>query len=136
MYYAPHIMQKRVTPELINDVYGRPIPPGNVTVYKTGIQMIFLEKQLYVDKTADGDVYWEDVCKCRCDHNGDKEEKLQDGTVVVPDYRVVCDGNNPGVKVGDYVRCLREDGSVRGQGRVIKPRTLNYLPYAEICLQD
>lgn len=136
MFYAPHILQKQVTPELIVDIYGRAIPPGNITVYKTGIQMIFLNKQLYIDKTEDGDVYWEDVCVCRCDERDNREVKLSDGTVVVPNYRVICDGNNPDVKTGDYVRCCRANGSVRGQGKVIDTKKLNCLPYAEIYLQD
>lgn len=136
MLYAPHILQKQVTPELITDIYGRVIPPGNLTVYKSGAQMIFLDKQLYIDKTDEGDVYWENVCMCRCDESGVREEKLPDGTVVVPDYRVICDGNDPDVKVGDYVRCCRDNGTVRGQGKVISTKKLNFLPYAEISLQD
>lgn len=116
MYSAFHILQKQVIPEMLTDIYGRVIPPGNVT--------------------EDGEVYWETVCKCRCDEDGVKEEKLADGTIVVPDYRVICDGNSPDVAVGDYVRCCRSDGSVRGQGKVLKTKTLNYLQYAEICLQD
>lgn len=136
MYYAPHILQKRVVPELVNDIFGRPIPPVNATVFKTGMKMIFLANQLYVDKTEGGDVYWETICKCRCDDNFAREERLPDGTVGVPDYHVICEGNSPDVKAGDYVRCCRENGSIRGQGRIIKTRTLNCLPYAEIYLQD
>lgn len=107
MYYAPHILQKRIDPEELSDEFGRPIPsaPG---------------KQ------------WVDVCRCRCDHNGDKEVKMPDGSVVTPEYHIVLEGNTPDVKTGDYVRCLRTDGSIRGEGRAIKPITLNYLPYAEI----
>ena len=107
MYYAPHILQKRIVAQEISDEFGRPIP----------------------NKTDD---IWVDVCRCRCDHNGDKEIKMPDGSVVTPDYHIVLEGNMPDVKTGDYVRCLSADGSVRGEGRAIKPRTLNYLPYAEI----
>lgn len=132
MYYAPHILQKRVTPELSVDEFGRPIPPGNVKTFTVGEQIIFLDKHLYADKTADGDVYWENVCKCRCDHNRDAEIKKPDGSIVKPDYHIVCEGKRPGIHVGDYVRCLESDGTVRGEGYVINAPTLNYLPYAEV----
>lgn len=107
MYYAPHILQKKIIPQEAVDEFGRPIPV----------------------KSADE---WVDVCRCRCDHNGDKEVKMPDGTVVRPEYHIVLEGNTPDVETGDYVRCLRDDGSIRGEGRAFKPRTLNYLPYAEI----
>lgn len=109
MYYAPHILQKRIIAEEKSDEFGRPIP-------------------------EEAGETWVEVCRCRCDHNGDKEVKMPDGTVVTPDYHVVLEGNAPDVEVGDYVRCLKADGTIRGEGRVIKPRTLNYLPYAEIYL--
>lgn len=107
MYYAPHILQKRVIAEETVDELGRPIKGENAEE-------------------------WAFVCKCRCDHNQDTEVKLEDGTVIRPEYHIVLDGNRPDVATGDYVRCLREDGSIRGEGRVVRPHTLNYLPYAEI----
>lgn len=110
MQYAPHILQKRITPTEQVDEFGRPI----------------------VSESADASGYeWQDVCRCRCDHNETKEIKLPDGTVIKPDYHIVMEGNDPDVEVGDYIRCLREDGSIRGEGKLIRPRTLNYLPYAE-----
>lgn len=108
MYYAPHRLQKRVNAELESDGFGRPIVPDA------------------------GTDEWVDVCRCRCDHNRDTEIKKPDGTVVKPDYHIVCEGNRPGISTGDYVRCLEMDGSVRGEGYVINAHTLNYLPYAEI----
>lgn len=109
MYYAPHTLQKQVKPAEEVDMYGRPIVITNSET-------------------------WVDVCKCRCDHNVDTEIKLEDGTIIRPEYHVVCDGNKLGVVVGDNVRCLREDGSIRGEGRVVRPRTLNYLPYGEFYI--
>lgn len=107
MHYAPHTLQKRTPPAETTDEYGRPV-------------------------VADGSEEWTDVCRCRCDHSDDKEFRLDDGTVVRPEYRIVTDGNAPGVSVGDIVRCVRADGTVRGEGRVVNTKTLNYLPYAEI----
>lgn len=107
MYYKPHILQKRLSPQRQNDEYGRPIVVGR-------------------------SIEWVDVCKCRCDHNEDKEVKTDDGKVITPNYHIVLEGNIPDLKVGDYIRCLREDGSVRGEGAVIRLKTLNRLPYAEI----
>jgi len=107
MNYAPHTLQKRVIAGEVNDEYGRPI-------------------------TGESAEEWSEVCKCRCDDNGDKEVKLSDGTVVVPSYHIALDGNTPDIMTGDYIRCLREDGSIRGEGHIIKTKTLNYLPYAEI----
>lgn len=109
MNYAPHLLQKRIIAENVNDEYGRPTE-------------------------SDPAEEWTDVCRCRCDDNGDKEVLLSDGTVVVPSYHIVLRGNTPDVETGDYIRCLREDGSIRGEGHIIKTKTLNYLPYAEIYL--
>ena len=107
MNYAPHTLQKRVIAGEVNDESGSPI-------------------------TGESAEEWSEVCKCRCDDNGDKEVKLSDGTVVIPSYHIVLDGNTPDIMTGDYIRCLREDGSIRGEGHIIKTKTLNYLPYAEI----
>lgn len=111
MYYAPHTLYKRITPPESMDGFGRPI----------------------VSQAADENGYeWVYVCKCRCDHNVDKEITTPDGKVIRPDYHIVLDGNTPNVETGDYIRCLRDDGTIRGEGRAVRPRTLNYLPYAEI----
>lgn len=109
MYYAPHILQKRTEAQESMDEFGRPVVNDSVEA-------------------------WADVCPCRCDHNGDKEIKMPDGTVVRPNYHVVLAGNEVNLTVGDYVRCLKPDGSVRGEGRVLNTKTLNYLPYAEIYM--
>lgn len=110
MHYKPHILQKRVKPQIINDEFGRPIPPTETDT-------------------------WIDVCKCRCDHNSTDKITLQNGTVIVPKYSVVCDGLRPAIDVDDYARCVEVDGSVRGEGKVCNFQTLNYLPYAKVYLQ-
>lgn len=107
MYYAPHTLQKRQQAELVTDEFGRPVK-------------------------AEGETEWTEVCKCRCDHNRDAEIRKPDGSVVKPDFHIVCEIKRPGIVVGDYVRCLERDGSVRGEGFVINAPTLNYLSYAEI----
>ncbi len=107
MLYAPHTLYKRVIPAESVDEYGRPI-------------------------VLDSDEEWEKVCGCRCDDNGDNEVVMPDGTVVVPTYHIVIGENNPDVKTGDYVRCLKDDGTVRGEGHIVKKKTINYWPYAEI----
>ena len=109
MYYAPHTLEKRTTAKRQNDEFGRPLPATS----------------------AEG---WTRVCRCRCDHLGSQEVKLADGTIIKAEYKIVCDRNMPSVNVGDYVRCVSDDGTVRGEGKVVKPRTLNRLPYAEIYI--
>lgn len=109
MNYAPHILQKRLTPPTVNDEYGRPLPVAAAP-------------------------QWQDICRCRCDHSGDTLITLDNGNVVYPQYHIVCDGNRPDVQVDDHIRCLRSDGTTRAEGKVSKVQTLNYLPYAEIYL--
>lgn len=109
MYYAPHTLQKRIDAEESTDELGRPV-------------------------VADSTEAWVDVCRCRCDHNGEKEIKMPDGKVIRPDYHVVLDENDPGLRIGDYVRCINDYGNVRGEGHVLSFKTLNYLPYAEVYL--
>lgn len=81
---------------------------------------------------AVNDTTYSNVARCRCDHNGEAEVKGENGAIVKPDYHIVIDGNRPGVKVGDYIRCLDKDGETRAEGYVLKLKLLNTLPYAEI----
>ena len=74
---------------------------------------------------------WETVAACRCDDNSARVADRGDGTVFVPKYHIVAE-NNSMVKNGDRVRCLREDGSVRGEGRAINVRSLNRLDYMDL----
>lgn len=110
MYYKPHFLQKLMLEPDLKDEFGRPVQ-------------------------IDSAESWVDVCECRCDHSGDKEVRLDDGTLARPEYRVICNCKSPQVRVGDHVRCVNADGSVRGEGNVVKMKTLNYLDYAEVYLQ-
>lgn len=110
MYFTPHIIEKRHEEEEMTDDLGRPIP-------------------------VDCDERWEYVCRGRCDHTDGQEITLDDGTVARCDYHVVCNTNVPNAKSGDYIRCRWPNGTVRGEGKVIKHKTLNYLNYGEIFLQ-
>lgn len=108
MYYAPHTLQvKRIVP-FENDEYGRPVP-------------------------GSGGESWVDVCRCRCDDNTTKEFRSDNGGVYRPQYHVVCEGSH-GLSAGDEVRCLKDDGEVRGAGIVYIPKSLNYLPYSELWM--
>lgn len=109
MFYTPHILQKRVREPFQNDEFGRPI----------------------VSQNADT---WAVICRCRCDHSNDEEIRLDDGSIVKSNYHIVCGNKDVAVYVNDYIRCVRDDGTIRGEGKVLKRNTLNYLPYAEIYL--
>lgn len=109
MYFAPHILQKRITPPLQEDEYGRPI-------------------------TVAGADMWTEVCRCRCDHSDDHEVRLDDGSVYIPAWHVVCEGRTPEVHCGDKVRCIFPDGTLRAEGEIKKTATLNCLPYAQVYL--
>lgn len=105
MFYTPHILQKKtVTTE--KDDYGR---------------------------TTATTEEWTDVCRCRCDDNTVTEFSTENGHVYRPQYHVVCEGSH-GVKAGEFVRCVRQDGTLRGEGKCERPRSLNYLPYSELWM--
>lgn len=74
---------------------------------------------------------WETVAACRCDDNSARVAVSGNGTVFVPRYHIVAE-NNASVVNGDRVRCLRADGSVRGEGRAINVRSLNRLDYMDM----
>ena len=105
MMYAPHILQKRVAPQLTNDEYGRPV----------------------VNQSEE----WEDVCRCRCDDNTTQEFKSENGEVYRPNYHVVCEKN--AVMAGDMIRCMDGD-SVRGKGEVFIAKNTNYFGYTELWM--
>lgn len=107
MYYAPHTLQKRISPIIVNDEYGKPVESGTES--------------------------WINVCRCRCDDNTTKEFKSENGLAYRPTYHIVCEGMHS-LNAGDYVRCLRPDGSVRGEGKVYTLQVLNYLPYSEVWI--
>lgn len=102
MYYEPHELQKRTTIEVRNK-YGE------------------LERK---------EDTWVHLVGCRCDDNSTDHFQTDNGGVYVPKYKIVCDRAN--VKPGDYVRVLRDDGSVKGEGRVFNAPTCNFLDYMTI----
>lgn len=99
MYYAPHILMKRVTAKVRNG-YGE------------------------LEHTSET---WKRMCGCRCDDNTTAHFQTDNGSVYVPKYKIVCDRCD--VKPDDYVRVLSLDGSVRGEGRVFNSPKCNYLDY-------
>lgn len=107
MYYAPHILQVKVTAPMEKDEFGRPIP-------------------------GTGGEEWQDVCKCRCDDNSTKEFTSENGQMYRPNYHVVCERNIT-VKAGDDVRCMNGD-VVRGSGEVYMVKNTNYLGYSELWM--
>ena len=108
MIYAPHILQKRITPLEQTDSTGKPV----------------------VVQTAPE---WVTVCRCRCDFASDDELVDDNGEMFRPTHHVVCEGNGIDIASGDYVRVMHGD-IIKASGRAKKPNKLNYLPYAEIYL--
>lgn len=105
MIYTPHILQKRVLPESQRDEFGRIIH----------------------DAAED----WVEVCRCRCDDNDTVSFTSDNGSAYTPKYHIVCEGNR-NIPAGTYIRCITEDGCIRGGGEVYRTKKLNFLPYSEI----
>lgn len=130
MYYAPHILQVKVTKPMETDEFGRPIP-------------------------GTGGESWQDVCKCRCDDNATKEFKSENGSVYRPNFHVVC-GKRISLKAGDEVRAIWDRGlkaitadvgdgtltissiykdvEVRGEGEVYTVKNTNYFNNSELWM--
>lgn len=104
MYYKPHKIQVKVRREPSYDEKGHPI---------------FAESE------------WEDSGVGRCDENSIQEMRDDNGLVYRPSYHIVIEGATS-INVGDEIRCLRSDGTVRGEGKVKNVKNLNYLKYSEI----
>ena len=51
----------------------------------------------------------------------------------VYDYHVVIKGKHL-IPIGTMVRVLDQDGNIRGEGEVLKPRMCNFLNYSEIWI--
>ena len=108
MYYAPHILERKVVKEYEYDKDGNPI------------------------QGTDGDS-WERVCKCKCyDQSADRTYTVN-GVTYPYKYRVVTEKVK--INAGDVVRVLNADGSLRGEGIVINPMTTDYLNYGQIWLE-
>lgn len=108
MYYAPHILERKVIKDYEYDESGNPIPGTN----------------------GEG---WEKLCKCKCyDQSADRVYTVN-GTTYPYKYRVVTERIK--INAGDVVRILNADGSLRGGGIVINPMTTDYLNYGQIWLE-
>lgn len=107
MFYAPHILQVKVSNTLEKDEFGRPVP-------------------------VTGTEEWQDVCKCRCDDNSTKEFISENGQVYRPNYHVVCEKSIT-VKAGQEVRCM-SGNVIRGSGTAYMVKNLNYLSYSELWM--
>lgn len=105
MIYAPHTLQVKVENKPTEDEFGNPIFPDEPFTWKT-------------------------IGPCRCDDNSTKRFESPNGVSFTPSYHIVYDDER--IAGGTYVRCLREDGTVRGEGEVYKPEECNCLPYAEL----
>lgn len=107
MYYAPHILFKKVkrAPE---------IGPNGHPVFKD----------------SEG---WEEICRCRCDDNNGTKVQQPDGSFYLPNFHIVCDGRDIAVKAGDYVKAEWPDGTLRGEGEIKPmPKRTNHYDYTEI----
>lgn len=101
MFYAPHILYKRVTEPATYDEDGNPIKPTSSWVF---------------------------VCRCRCDDDYTQEIKEENGKVYRPKFKIVCE-LNADIDNLDEVKVLTEDGSVRGYGIAHSPKSCNWYDY-------
>lgn len=140
MVYSPHVLIKRILRKEEMDEYERPvIVRGPVTVtqakpYSVNSSLLYLNAHVLMEMNEKElpEYEWVEVCSCRCDHNATHETRREDGTICKPEFVIVADTNLPEVNIGDFIRCLEKDGTIRGEGEVINLQTLNYLPYAKI----
>lgn len=107
MYFAPHILCKKVTPEPERDEYGRYYAPEGTES----------EKRL---------------CECRCDDNNTKEFKTENGKVYRPSYKIVGSGDLDVQEEDEIVIYRKSDNSIRGKGKVYNIQRTNVLGYWEI----
>ena len=108
MFYAPHILEKKVVKEPEYDADGYEIP-------------------------GTGGEPWVKVCRCKCyDRSADRTFTIN-GTTYPYKYRVVTEKVR--IEAGTVVRILNTDGSLRGEGIVINPMTTDYLKYGELWLE-
>lgn len=107
MYYKPHLLQIKRAVEPQTDEFGRPLESV---------------KQ------------WEMLAYCRCDESDESEVSDARVNEHKKSYHIVIEGH-VNVSIGDEVRCLdRKTLEVVAEGRVKKPKRLNYLRFSEIWL--
>lgn len=108
MYFTPHTLQVRDR-TLTRDEYGRPL-------------------SLAEDQ-------WRTVGPCRCDDVSAERDGGDNGVRYAFRFKVVYPREVERVGEGEEVRCLRADGSVRGQGTAKSPMETNYLSYRVLWLE-
>lgn len=107
MIYKPHILQVLKYPEIEYDDLGNPIK-------------------------KEGE--WSTISDCNCHDNGSSTKISVNGILYDYNYNVVYEGEK--IPVGMKVRCVdKSDGSVRGEGTVIRSYQGNYLRYAQIWIE-
>jgi len=110
MFFSPHTLQiKEYIPEK-RDEYGRVIE-------------------------GTGGYEWKTLGKCRCDDVSAERKSAVNGALYDFKYKVVFDKSIGYVAENSDVRCLNQDGTVRGQGTVKGPMETNYLSYRTIWLE-
>lgn len=107
MYYAPHILQKRIHPISSVDEFGRMV-------------------------VSSDEEEWETICACRCDRTSQTLGKSDNGDTFHSDYRICCSGRGL-VKAGDMVRALIGN-VVLCEGEARSVRETNYLDYTEVLV--
>lgn len=106
MYFSPHILQVRIEDSPLYDSEGQVIVKPE-------------EEQ------------WKIVGPCRCDDDGTKELKSENGDMYMSHFHIVYEGNS--IKEGSFIRCM--DGrQVRGEGIARSPKRCNYFKYMEVWI--
>lgn len=108
MIYAPHILQVKTVDGPLFDESMNPVP---------GIEK------------------WEEIGMCRCDDISAEKKTSINGSLYDFKYKVVFDRSSKAVAAGTEVRCLNQDGSIRGEGVAKSPVETNFLPYRSIWLE-
>lgn len=110
MYYAPHSLYVKVFAQPEKDEFGRPV-------------------------NGTGGYSWRYIGECRCDDVSADKQVSVNGVLYKFRYKVVFDKQCDAVDAGTEVRCLRRDGTVRGEGVAKSPLETNALDYRVIWLE-
>ena len=105
MYFAPHLLQVLIEAHPEYDSDG---------------QVIVADEER-----------WETVGSCRCDDDGTKKLKSDNGEVYMSSYHIVYEGE--AVKPGSHIRCMSGE-QIRGDGVARHPQTCNYFDYSEVWI--
>lgn len=108
MMYAPHILERKITKPFDTDEDGNPMP-------------------------GTGGECWERIASCKCYDFDVNRTFTVNGRPFEYKFRIVSERND--VKEGDYVRAAYPDGSIRGEGTVVKTMRTDYLNYSQLWLE-